>query len=63
MQTAQVVTLKSGQQNASWVDSKSPMHSFELRHHQTAFGELALTTRVGVKVTRAGAYCELCLEK
>ena len=30
MQTAQVVTLKSGQQNASSVDSKSPMHSFEL---------------------------------
>src|SRR5437667_5152034 len=24
-------TLKSGQQNASSVDSKSPMHSFELR--------------------------------
>ena len=31
MQSAQVVTLKSGQQNASSVDSKSPMHSFELR--------------------------------
>jgi len=27
MQGAQVVTLKSGQQNASSVDSKSPMHS------------------------------------
>src|ERR1017187_6424462 len=27
MQSAQVVTLKSGQQNASSVDSKSPMHS------------------------------------
>src|SRR5438270_3970577 len=27
MQTAQEVTMKSGQQNASWVDSKSPMHS------------------------------------
>ena len=34
-QSAQVVTLKSGEQNASSVDSKSPMHSFELRtaHH------------------------------
>src|SRR6266852_5075904 len=31
MQSAQVVPLKSGQQNASSVDSKSPMHSFELR--------------------------------
>src|SRR5882724_7131310 len=30
MQSAQVGTLKSGQQNASSVDSKSPMHSFEL---------------------------------
>src|SRR5580704_12719177 len=29
MQSAQVVTLKSGQQNASSVDSKSPMHLFE----------------------------------
>jgi hypothetical protein len=35
MQSAQVVTLKSGQQNASSVDSKSPMHSFELRTSST----------------------------
>src|SRR5437660_11476789 len=28
-------TLKSGQQNASSVDSKSPMHSFELRTSST----------------------------
>src|SRR5260370_28064354 len=35
MQSAQVVTLKSGQQNASSVDSKSPMHSFELRTSPT----------------------------
>src|SRR6267143_6281836 len=34
-QSAQVVTLKSGQQNASSVDSKSPMHSFELRTSST----------------------------
>ncbi len=34
MQSAQVVTLKSGQQNASSVDSKSPMHSFELRKRE-----------------------------
>jgi len=27
MQSAQVVTLKSGQQNASSVDPKSPIHS------------------------------------
>src|SRR6266481_8949182 len=31
MQSAQVVTLKSGQQNPSSVDSKSPMHSLENR--------------------------------
>jgi len=30
-----VVTLKSGQQNASSVDAKSPMHSFELRTSST----------------------------
>jgi hypothetical protein len=35
MQRAQVVTLKSGQQNASSVDAKSPMHSFELRTSST----------------------------
>ena len=35
MQSAQVVTLKSGQQNASPVDSKSPMRSFELRTSST----------------------------
>src|SRR2546421_11248202 len=35
MQSAQVVTLKSGQQNASSVDSKSPMHSFELHTSST----------------------------
>ncbi len=35
MPSAQVVTLKSGQQNASSVDSKSPMHSFELRTSAT----------------------------
>src|ERR1039458_10093786 len=35
MQSAQVVTLKPGQQNASSVDSKSPMHSFELRTSST----------------------------
>ena len=35
MQSAQVVTLKSGQANASLVDSKSPMHSFELRTSST----------------------------
>ncbi len=29
------LTLKSGQQNASSVDSKSPMHSFELRTSST----------------------------
>src|SRR6266853_6134469 len=34
-QSAQVVTLKSGQQNASSVDSKSPVHSFELRTSST----------------------------
>src|SRR2546422_7634140 len=35
MQSAQVVTLKSGQQNASSVDSKSPMHALELRTSST----------------------------
>jgi hypothetical protein len=35
MQSAQVVTLKSGQENASSVDSKSPMHSFEVRTSST----------------------------
>ena len=35
MQSAQVVTVKSGQQNAFSVDSKSPMHSFELRTSST----------------------------
>ena len=35
MQSAQVVTLKSGQQNASSVDSKSPMQSFDLRTSST----------------------------
>src|SRR5260370_26741962 len=35
MQSAQVVTLKSGQQNASSFDSKSPMQSFELRTSST----------------------------
>src|SRR3981189_2397217 len=35
MQSAQVAALKSGQQNASSVDSKSPMHSFELRTSST----------------------------
>ena len=30
MQSPQVVTLKSGQQNASSVESKSPTHAFEL---------------------------------
>ena len=35
MQSVQVVTLKFGQQNASSVDSKSPMHSFELRTSST----------------------------
>src|SRR5258707_8507827 len=35
MQSAQVVTLKSGQQNASSVASKSPTHSFELRTSST----------------------------
>jgi hypothetical protein len=34
MQSAQVVTRKSGQ-NASSVDAKSPMHSFELRTSST----------------------------
>jgi len=45
MQSAQVVTLKSGQQNASSVDSKSPMHSFELRTSST----LPLCSRVTSK--------------
>jgi hypothetical protein len=35
MQNTQVVTLKSEQQNASPVDSTSPMHSFELRTRST----------------------------
>src|SRR5208283_2712379 len=35
MQSAQGVTLKSGQQNASPVDAKSPMPSFELRTSST----------------------------
>src|ERR1700675_1060701 len=35
MQSAQVVTLKSGQQNASSVDAKSPMLSLELRTSST----------------------------
>src|ERR1700726_1016790 len=35
MQSARVVTLTSGQQNASSVDSKSPIHSFELRTSST----------------------------
>src|SRR5437899_2480962 len=35
MQSAQVVTLKSGQQNASSVDSKSPIYSFVLRTSST----------------------------
>src|SRR5258708_13681207 len=35
MQSAQVVTLKSGQKNASSVDSKSPIHSFKVRTSST----------------------------
>jgi hypothetical protein len=34
-QSAQAVTLKSGQPNASSVDSKSPMHSFDPRTSST----------------------------
>ena len=35
MQSAQVVPPNSTQQNASSVDSKSPIHSFELRTSST----------------------------
>src|SRR6267378_831848 len=45
MQSAQVVTLKSGQQNASSVDSKSPMHSFDFvqaQHYRVALESRAI---------------------
>src|SRR5580658_3131177 len=35
MQNAQVVTLKSGQQNASLADSRSRVHSYEVRTSST----------------------------
>src|SRR5260370_41738283 len=45
MQSAPVVTLKSGQQNASSVDSKWPMHSFEFRTSSTLSRRSRVTSK------------------